>query len=414
MTARFLTSFIKWWSRLNMIEDDVGVLGMQEVQRLLSSFVLAKQLGSVESASPPIIPQQGQSSTARTPLSFRSRLRHVVISKRHWPSILEAQKTQPSSKTSDTQSIQDNLMSLFKLAQSEGPSADFQSPGSPVALNQPRDAISNRYSPGSDTSAHDGPRLHFSKSDHANNPFLLQQHQLSLEQPFTHSPFQSPPADPQQTSMYQQLWVQQPQLNAVHQKQNVQCLWQIRVQKPQFHAPYQQQQQMQHVYQRVFPQASTHLQLPLSQLDPVHYLPLGSTQPWMTEFSQPVEGPVQWNQSAHQVNLNRNANTRWTSEPSPSPLYGIGHNPVRGCSPTFPASAPTTIDHIKRNVERQYRVETKGKVKVKKSLRRYTRDEKARIVEYHKNHPNMSYGKIANKLGCSKTSVHRIIKGDDT
>jgi DNA invertase Pin-like site-specific DNA recombinase len=91
---------------------------------------------------------------------------------------------------------------------------------------------------------------------------------------------------------------------------------------------------------------------------------------------------------------------------------------MQGCSPTFPAPAPapTTIDHNKRNVERQYRVEAsiKGKVKVKKPLRRYTRDEKARIIEYHKNHPNMSYGKIANKLGCSKTTVHRIIKGDDT
>ncbi|KAF9364834.1 hypothetical protein BGX34_000243 [Mortierella sp. NVP85] len=94
----------------------------------------------------------------------------------------------------------------------------------------------------------------------------------------------------------------------------------------------------------------------------------------------------------------------------------IEHNLVGGCSPMFPAPVPTMIDHNKRNAECQHRVQTstKVKIKVKKSFRRYSSDEKARIVEYRKNHPNMSYGKIAKKLSCSKTTVHRIIKGEDT
>jgi len=52
-------------------------------------------------------------------------------------------------------------------------------------------------------------------------------------------------------------------------------------------------------------------------------------------------------------------------------------------------------------------------IRVKRSHRRYTEDEKTAMRELHKNNPEMSYSMIGEIFGCSKSTAYRIINNKD-
>ncbi|KAK3809285.1 MAG: hypothetical protein J3Q66DRAFT_405308 [Benniella sp.] len=139
------------------------------------------------------------------------------------------------------------------------------------------------------------------------------------------------------------------------------------------------------------------------------------------QFSPSVGTPILWNQPVSQ--RSQNANPEWTPESVSSSLHEHLSLTIQTenrrqssqvhCSSTFQNFIPAMTNCNSNETGRQYQVETSDIVKVKKSRKRYTEDEKTGMREYHKNHPDVPYSKIGEVFGCSKSTAYRIINNID-
>ncbi|KAK3809283.1 MAG: hypothetical protein J3Q66DRAFT_405306 [Benniella sp.] len=190
--------------------------------------------------------------------------------------------------------------------------------------------------------------------EHPSPSFL--QHQHSFER-LTTQPYQSPPPDLQQEYTMDQ----PPRIQTGYLRQEIPHTSQA--------LPLSQQQ---FLYQHSAP---------------IHHDLQQSAQPWMS-----VEDQTRLHQSIYQDG--QIGSPQWTPELSPSSPHGC----------------PPSIFQTEHNLGQELQ---DVEIRVKRSHRRYTEDEKTAMRELHRNNPEMSYNTIGEIFGCSKSTAYRIINNKD-